>query len=77
MSQTFQIALTQEEYTQAASKLSENGLSLTSGTLPASHGVSLAYVVNGLDVTFTVLSKPFFVSVDMIENGVKSLLGIS
>jgi hypothetical protein len=77
MSATFQLSLTQDEYTQAAAKLTADGLSLSKGTLPTSHGVSLSYVVDGLIVTFTVLSKPFFVSVDMIENGVKSLLGIS
>jgi hypothetical protein len=77
MSQTFQLALTQDEYTQAAAKLTADGLSITTGTLPTTHGVSLSYVVDGLVVTFTVLSKPFYVSVAMIENGVKGLLGIS
>lgn len=77
MIQTFKLVLTQDEYTQAAAKLKAYGLSPTSGTLPTSHGVSLAYVVDGLVVTFTVLSKPFFVSMDMIQNGIKGLLGIS
>jgi hypothetical protein len=74
---TFKLTLTQDEYTQAVAKFTANGLSLTSGTLPTEHGVSLSYVVDGLVVTITVLSKPFFVSVAMIESGVKSILGIS
>lgn len=74
---TFQLTLTPDEYAQAAAKLTAEGLSLVGGALPASHGVYLTYVVDGFVVTFTVLSKPFFVSVGTIENGVKELLGIS
>ena len=70
--QTFTLTLTQDEFDKAMA----TGLNPTAGTLPPSHGVTLSYVANGLIVTFTVLSKPFFVSLDMIQNGVKQLLGI-
>jgi hypothetical protein len=70
--QTFELTLTQAEFDKAVA----TGLNPVSGTLPPSHGVTLSYVANGLLVTFTVVSKPFYVTPGMIESGVKNLLGI-
>lgn len=50
-----------------------------SGTVPEIDGVSLGYSTaetpdGQVAITFAVLKKPFYVSLDMIENHVKALI---
>lgn len=59
------------------------GIDLTKsyGTLPEHHGVVLEYAVHYINdgdavVMFTIKSKPFYVTVDMVQSGVKELLGL-
>lgn len=72
---SFQVTLTPEE---AVSLLAKFG---TSGTLPETDGVSLSYA-SSIDtgsadtVTFTIVKKPFYVSIGQIEHHVRGLLGI-
>ena len=52
----------------------------TSGTLPEVDGVELSYVVtagtkNLTAIEFTVIKKPFYVTVDAIKAHIRGLLG--
>lgn len=67
---SFQVTLTPEE---AVSLLAKFG---ASGTLPETDGVSLSYASTGNFVTFTIVKKPFYVSIGQIEHHVRGLLGL-
>ena len=74
---TFSIKLTDEQYKNLSVKIVKLNLgpnALTSGVLPEQQGVQLSYVVNLQNVVFTVLKKPFYVSLSMIENSINKLV---
>lgn len=67
---TFQITLTPDQI----GKLSKQGFSSTSGTLPETSGVVLSYVIEGTVATVTIEKKPFYVPVSAIVSHVQNLL---
>jgi len=80
MADSFTLAIPHE---QLAAKAKEAGLSpKPDGTLPEIDGVTLGYSIVNLtkegiaSIQFKVIKKPFYVSVGMIENHVKALLGV-
>jgi hypothetical protein len=67
---TFTVTLTADQKQQLAAK----GYTADTGTLPAVDGVTLSYVVNGLDVALTVEDKPTLMPVAVIKNRVNKML---
>lgn len=85
MDATFAITLNGEQFNTLAAKLKSMGFgpdALEKGTLPETRGVVLSYVVQASSspvqavVTFTVIKRPFLVTVGMIENAVKQEMGL-
>jgi hypothetical protein len=74
MATTFTIQLRDAQKASLTAKAEAAGINPAGGTLPTQHGVTLSFVVNGDEVVFTVVSKPFFVSVDMIKSGIEGLI---
>ena len=71
---TFSVTLSAAQKTALTAKAAAAGIDPGGGTLPTEHGVTLSFAVSGDVVIFTVLSKPFFVSLGMIENGIEQLI---
>jgi hypothetical protein len=80
---SFTMALTNEEMEVAIKAAASHGITLSpaGGELPEAHGVTASYAVisdgQSNEVTVTVTKKPFYVSMGMIANAIKSMLGIA
>jgi hypothetical protein len=72
--ETFTITLTDAQKQALTAKVTAAGVDPSGGVLPSQHGVSLSFTVSGDVVTFTVLSKPFFVTVGMIESAIEQYI---
>jgi len=77
------MGLTNEEMEAAIKTAASHGITLSpaGGELPEAHGVTASYAVisdgQSNEVTITVTKKPFYVSMGMIVNAIKSMLGIA
>jgi hypothetical protein len=71
---SFNITLTAAQKVKLTAKAIAAGISPEGGTLPTEHGVSLSFSVLGLVATFVVLSKPWYVSVAMIQGGMQEFI---
>lgn len=70
MANSFNVTLTPEEASSLSAKFGD------SGTLPETDGVSLSYARTGNFITFTIVKKPFYVSIGQIEQHVRGLIGL-
>jgi hypothetical protein len=83
MAGSFQLHMTEAQFEAAAASAKEHGLTLSpfGGSLPQAHGVQADYTVtkDGDDIvaTVNVNKHPLFVTVGMVEDYVKKLLGLS
>ena len=77
MANSFTLSVTPEQFAALGGEVEKIGLNpkATSGILPTYDGVKLSYTVNGPLITFTVEAKPFFVSLGVIEQHVRGLIG--
>ncbi len=81
---SFQVALTAEQYTALQQKVRAEGIAIDAngcGQLPKTSGVLLSFRVTpgacgGANIMFNVEQKPFYVSTSMIESHIDQLLGI-
>lgn len=76
---SFSLVVTPEQFAALGKEAAQIGISptATEGILPAYDGVKLSYAVHGPVIEFTVVAKPFYVSVGVIQDHVKKLIGIS
>lgn len=80
MANSFQIALTPDQYASVKAKATEHGINPKPiwQSLPVTDGVALNYEasMDGANyvLNFVVAKKPFYVSVDEIESHVKALI---
>lgn len=74
---SFSLTVTPEQFAALGKEAALIGISptATEGILPEQDGVKLSYVVNGPVINFTVVKKPFYVSVAEIQSHVKGLIG--
>ncbi len=74
---SFSLSVTPEQFAALGEEAAKIGIdrNAASGILPTYDGVKLRYTVNGPLITFTVLEKPFFVSLGVIEYHVRGLIG--
>lgn len=70
MASSFSVTLTPEEAASLSAKFGD------SGYLPETDGVSLRYARSGNCVSFSIVKKPFYVSIGQIEHHVRGLLGL-
>jgi hypothetical protein len=72
--ETFSLALTDAQKAQLTLKAEAAGINPAGGTLPETRGVVLSFVLSGNTVTFTVVERPFFVSLGMIRSGIRNMI---
>lgn len=80
---SFTLSLTKGQYQNAVTEAAAAGIEIAaSGSLPPKSGVQLNYTVKpaadgSAIVAVMIVKKPFFVSIGMIEEQVKQMLGLS
>jgi hypothetical protein len=72
--ETFSIVFTDAQKAQLTVKAEAAGINPAGGTLPETHGVVLSFVLSGNTAIFTVVQRPFFVSLGMIKSGVRNMI---
>lgn len=72
--QTFTVTLTPEQKAKLASLAQSWGADPNGGELPPKDGVKLNFSVSGNVVTFTVIYKPWYVPLAMIESEVDGFI---